>query len=151
MQLGISGGRERHNSEATRTIERFEIDMETVEVELQVVAALGCWYSNSVMGAQAAKDQIAELRTANMRLENENESLLDLEDRAASLTEENARMQEELTKLASLRMLEDEHATTVMQLEDAMNENQVVNEDLTALSTQLEETTAQYERCEVCS
>lgn len=129
-QLGISGGRERHNSEATRTIERFEIDMETVEVELQ-----------------AAKDQIAELRTANMRLENENESLLDLEDRAASLTEENARMQEELTKLASLRMLEDEHATTVMQLEDAMNENQVVNEDLTALSTQLEETTAQYERC----
>jgi len=129
-QLGISGTRDRNNSEATRTIERFENDIEAVEGELQ-----------------AAKDQIAELRTANMRLENENESLLDLEDRAANLTEENGRMQEELTKLHNLRQLEDEHATTVLQLEETMNENQIINDEMTTMGTQLDETTAQYERC----
>ena len=40
---------------------------------------------------QAARDQVGELQAANMEIRAENQSLVEVEDLAASLTEENAR------------------------------------------------------------
>lgn len=127
-QIGL-GVRGRSQSDHHRTIEMFEESVDTLESELQ-----------------AAKEQIVELRTANMRLEHENETLFDLEDRAASLTEENLRLQADVQKLGSLKGLEEEHENTVQKLKEALNENLVLEDETKSFATQVEDLSAQYER-----
>ena len=96
LQKQLRGSRERADSGASRrAMAEHEEEISSLELEVK-----------------RAQDQISSLETANMRLENENESLMAMEERVSSLTEENARLVALHAKAGDFEALEkerDEH------------------------------------------
>jgi len=95
-----------------------------------------------------AQDHISKLQTANMRLENENESLMAMEERVSSLTEENARLQALHAKAGDFDALEKEKDRHQVKVVELLAENHALEVDISRYANLVDEHKTALERAQ---